>query len=138
MAERRSIGNAITMTPEKLAFIQGSTAREKPAETRPVPEEPKIDPPPAAIDAEELKTRSGRRQSRGRSGRVPDAGEVLNQMLVPITIRLQHRVAQALRRAHLEQRLNNLKPDTQQEIVDEALITLLTKWGYLESHLLTR
>lgn len=132
MAERRSIGNAITMTPEKLAFIQGSAPKEKPAETRPVPEEPKIGALLAATDAEELKTRSIRRQTRGRSGRAPEAEEVLDQILVPITIRLQHRVAQALRRAHLEQRLNNLKPDTQQEIVDEALIAWLTKWGYLD------
>ncbi|BBO34268.1 hypothetical protein PLANPX_3880 [Lacipirellula parvula] len=53
-------------------------------------------------------------------------------MLVPVTIRLPRRTAQALRRAHLEQRLKDAKPDTQQEIAEEALADWLAKYGYLD------
>lgn len=132
MAERRSIGNAMTMTPEKLAFIKGSAAKEKTIEVTPPPQEPKPDALEAAGPAEELRPRAAKRQSRGRSDKAPEPSEVLDQVLVPVTFRLQHRVAQALRRAHLEQRLNHAKPDTQQEIVDEALSAWLIKNGYLD------
>jgi hypothetical protein len=40
-------------------------------------------------------------------------------------------MAQALRRAHLEQRLKHAKPDTQQEIVEEALGDWLSKHEFL-------
>jgi hypothetical protein len=46
-------------------------------------------------------------------------------------MRLQHRTAQALRRASLEQRLA-AKPDTQQEIAEQALADWLTKQGFLQ------
>lgn len=35
---------------------------------------------------------------------------------MPVRIRLQHRTAQALRRAYLEQQLRRLQPDIQQRI----------------------
>jgi hypothetical protein len=47
-------------------------------------------------------------------------------------MRLQHRTAQALRRASLEQRLARAKPDTQQEIAEQALADWLTKQGFLQ------
>jgi hypothetical protein len=56
----------------------------------------------------------------------------LDQVLVPVTIRLPHRTAQALKRAHLEQKLKYLKPDTLQGIGGEALADWLTKAGYLD------
>lgn len=132
MAERRSIGNAMTMTPEKLAFIKGNAAKEKTIEVSPPPEEPRPEAPEPAASAEEVRPRPPKRQSRGRSEKAPEPSEVLDQVLVPVTFRLQHRVAQALRRAHLEQRLSHAKPDTQQEIVDEALTAWLTRNGYLD------
>jgi hypothetical protein len=119
------------MTPEKLAFIKGNGAKEKGIEKEPLREEPKSDEAPEPMVPEQTKQRP-RRQGRVRNERASDASEVLDQLLVPVTFRLQHRVAQALRRAHLEQRLNHVKPDTQQEIVDEALTAWLTKNGYLE------
>ena len=57
---------------------------------------------------------------------------MLDQVLVPVTIRLPHRTAQALRRAYLEQRLKHAKPDTQQEIVAEALGDWLRGHEFLE------
>jgi hypothetical protein len=41
-------------------------------------------------------------------------------------------MAQALKRAYLEQRLKHAKPDTQQEIVEEALGEWLSQQGFLE------
>jgi len=61
----------------------------------------------------------------------PEASDLLDQVLVPVTVRLPHRMAQALRRAHLEQRLKHAKPDTQQEIVEEALGDWLLRQGFL-------
>jgi len=49
-----------------------------------------------------------------------------------VTIRLQHRIAQALRRVCLEQQLTHNKPDTQQDIVDAALTDWLLKHGFTE------
>jgi hypothetical protein len=52
--------------------------------------------------------------------------------LVPVPLRLQHRTAQALRRAYLEQKLKHAKPDTLQDIGEDAIADWLTKSGYLD------
>ena len=56
---------------------------------------------------------------------------LLGEMRVPLTTRLQPRTAHALRRAHLEQRLNGLLPATQQEIVEAAVYEWLRQHGYI-------
>lgn len=130
----------MNMTPEKLAFIKGDTLpATKPnfvgktaAEAN---VEKTIDLPgsPETTEHTVSKARAGRRSGKSRETRQdPDASEVLDQLLVPITMRLQHRTAQALRRASLEQRLSRAKPDTQQEIAEEALADWLVKQGFLE------
>lgn len=129
MAERRSLGAAMEITPEKLAFIKGEAA---PKASAPVPktEEKTIDIAVPAKQAESVREpapRAARRSNRRSSGEAPGASEVLDQVLVPVTIRLPHRTAQALRRAYLEQRLKHARPDTQQEIVEEALVDWLGK-----------
>jgi hypothetical protein len=53
-------------------------------------------------------------------------------MLVPVTLRLQHRTAQALKRAALEQKLKHMKPNQVQEIGEEAITHWLEKHAYLE------
>ena len=140
MAERRSIGDALEMSPAKLAFIKGHESKEaKPlaveAASSKLSVEKIVEPesPKATVEEpKESKPRSSRRGTR-RSGSVaPEASEVLDQVLVPVTVRLPHRMAQALRRAHLEQRLKHAKPDTQQEIVEEALGDWLSQQGFLE------
>ena len=129
------------MTPAKLAFIKGQETKEtKPeaveAAVGKLPVERIVDlQQPAAEnnEAKESRPRASRRSSRGRSSQdAPEASEVLDQVLVPVTVRLPHRMAQALRRAYLEQRLKHAKPDTQQEIVEEALGDWLSRQGFLE------
>ena len=141
MAERRSLVDAMEMTPEKMAFIKGHPVEELklvPIES-PKPEgavkktieleAPKTDPE----SPKEARVGASRRVTRSRSGQEgPEASEVLDQVLVPVTIRLRHRTARALRRAYLEQRLKHAKPDTQQEIVEEALAVWLLRLGYFE------
>jgi len=137
MAERRSLGEAMDMTPEKLAFIQGQSktahsstiattakAEEKTIEVAVSPKEPQVLSEPAPARTRRTVRRSGQE--------TPGASEVLDQVLVPVTIRLPHRTAQALRRAYLEQRLKHAKPDTQQDIVEEALSDWLSRQGFLE------
>ena len=118
------------MTPEKLAFIKGQPAKEPklaPVESstakgvveRTIERETTK---PESEASREPRPRAGRRVTRHRSSQEgPEASELLDQVLVPVTIRLQHRTAQARRRAYLEQRLKHAKPDTQQEIVEEAI-----------------
>ena len=128
----------MAMTPEKLAFIQGqATTNSDAPSSAAVGEKPVV---AKTIDVElsqpeiprESRSRSTRRASRGRAGQdQPEASDILDQVLVPVTIRLQHRTAQTLRRAYLEQRLKHAKPDTQQEIVEEAISDWLARQGFL-------
>ena len=128
------------MTPAKLAFIKGDseasiqTAKKVAATTKAVMEKT-IDMPLPQTEAErakESKPRGPRRSSSRSRHDAPEATDILDQVLVPVTIRLPHRIAQALKRAYLEQRLKYAKPDTQQEIAEEALSDWLAKSGYLD------
>ncbi len=125
----------MNMTPEKLAFIggQSETATLPPEMPTAKTEERSIE---VAISKEADSSRESPARASRRSGRrihqeTPGASEVLDQVLVPVTIRLPHRMAQSLRRAYLEQRLKHAKPDTQQEIVEEALGDWLSRQGFL-------
>lgn len=128
------------MTPEQMAFIKGQPANEPKAPVAKATFEKTIELPTpdqqgevAKEPAGDPRTRASRRVARDRSSRsIPEASEILDQVLVPVTIRLQHRTAQALRRTSLEQQLKHAKPDTQQKIVEEALGDWLDKNGYLD------
>lgn len=144
MAERRSLSSALDLTPEKMAFIQGSAgvaakAAPKPRErVAPAPEPAVVDEQVEAIrleadeEVEELPRESRpRRPARPRSRPAPEPTSITDYLLVPITTRLNPRTADALRRAHLEQKLRRQSPSTQQEIVEEALQEWLRDNGYL-------
>ncbi|MEX2171064.1 MAG: hypothetical protein WD851_17225 [Pirellulales bacterium] len=129
------------ITPAKMAFIKGQETKElKPAAVEAPPSKLPVEKivklqQPAAENNEpkESRSRASRLSSRGRSSQeAPEASEVLDQVLVPVTVRLPHRMAQSLRRAYLEQRLKHAKPDTQQEIVEEALGDWLSRQGFME------
>lgn len=129
------------MTPAKMAFIKGQETKESkpvavepPANKLPIEKIVELQPPVAENnEPKESRSRASRRSSRGRSSQeATQASEVLDQVLVPVTVRLPHRMAQSLRRAYLEQRLKHAKPDTQQEIVEEALGDWLSRQGFLE------
>lgn len=122
------------MSPEQKAFIQGGITpneRNELLQTREIARpQKKNEREPANASASETNPQSKpiKRQVRHRSN-APErsaASEVLDQMLVPVTVRLPHKLANSLRRAQLEQRLKHAKPDTQQEIVEQALGAWLT------------
>jgi hypothetical protein len=127
------------LTPAKLAFIKGEETKHSPPAAVEVPlaklaVEKIIEPDKQKAETQEPKDfrpRSSRRTIRRSGSDAPEAREVLDQVLVPVTVRLPHRMAQALRRAYLEQRLKHAKPDTQQEIVEEALGDWLSRQGFL-------
>ena len=129
------------MTPEKLAFIKGQPEKESKgskSEAAATPAGPEnvieIERPKDEGEApKSARPKVSRRSSRGSSRQgIPEPSELLDQVLVPVTIRLPRRTAQALARAYLEQRLKHAKPDTQQEIADEALTDWLVREGYLD------
>jgi hypothetical protein len=139
MAERRSLGDAMAMSPEKLAFIkQQPVATTQPPIAAPAAEPEKtIELETTALEekpAKPVQAKTPRVQGRGKPIReeLLSATEMLDQVLVPVTIRLQHRTSEALRRAYLQQRLNRAKPDTQQDIVEAAVTAWLADNGFFK------
>ena len=143
---RRSLGDALAMTPDKLAFIQGPNAAQetKPSRTVELPkpvsatEEPialtdVIEVERAEVQSERPAPRSPRRQSRERDQSEFNDEAMLSManLLVPLTTRLQPRTAAALKRAGLEQKLRGRKPSTVQEIAEEAIQKWLQTAVYL-------
>lgn len=127
----------MTLSPDKLAFIRkGSEAGMETLKEKPEASEPEktIDlgeeRPEPAVEG----TRPQRRRSRARSAvqEEPEANEILDRMLVPVTIRLQNRTAQSLKRASLERELQRVRPHKVQDIAEEAIAEWLTKSGYLD------
>ena len=51
--------------------------------------------------------------------------------LIPVTVRLRPEIAAALKRASLERQLSGAEPNTQQEIVEQALKPWLKREGVL-------
>lgn len=135
MAERRSLGDAINLTPEKLAFIRG---REENASSEPQRPSTKgsaksndkgLSPArvPVTEKPEVADVRPRRQRRRPEEYVAPSVDEVLNEVLVPLTTRLPHRLVQSLRHVCLEQKLKHTTPDSIQEIVEIALEDWLAK-----------
>lgn len=131
MAEKRTLGDAMLLTPQKVAFIEGKTERqnklgggyeEKVTKSVHVladnsSERDNVQPTPTMA-----------RRRRSPSGMpAPRIDEVLNEVLMPLTTRLPHRLVQSLRRLCLEQRLIHAKPDSIQEIVEMAVEEWISK-----------
>jgi hypothetical protein len=83
---------------------------------------------------EARQSRLDRKPSRPRQAapKPPSETPFIDQLLVPLTTRLQPRTANALRRAYLEQKLKHARPSTQQEIIEAAVQEWLRKSGYLD------
>ena len=127
----------MTLTPEKVAFIRGSAAKAEKtpssAKAKEAAEKTIELEAPAKVEIEE-NSRPQRRRSRGKSTAQdePEPSEILDRMLVPMTIRLQNRTAQALKRASLERELQRLRPHKVQDIAEEAIADWLAKSDYLD------
>jgi hypothetical protein len=126
MTERRSMGTAFALTPEKVAFIAGS---ETPALAGQNAEQRQV---ASAVPPHSRKPQNERAVGR-RTSTEPEAESLLGVILVPLTTRLQPRTADALRRACLQQRLRGKAPHTQQQIVEIAIDAWLKSNGYLEA-----
>jgi len=146
MAKRRSMGSALALNPDKLAFIHGEEAvveggkepeeaqatnrpldKAKPAHRETAPSSARIGRrgrPPKATPIEPL--RAPETLDRTYSGDFPP-------LLVSLTTRLSPATAEALRRAALEQRLRRRRPHTQQEIVEAAVRHWLTANDFLHT-----
>jgi hypothetical protein len=144
MTQRRSLTNALQMTDDKLAFIKG---RLEPATH--APESPQVVREPAGpqdetqvattavlerevtSDEPTVRRRRTPRSSRREGETVRHESFMLPEPLVPLTTRIHSETADALRRAHLEQRLRRERPATQQDIVEAALSDWLREHQYL-------
>jgi hypothetical protein len=122
MAERRSLGDALSLSSEKLAFIHGdeSSAKAPPIKRGRKPTAKTVD---ISLPSEttEAQNTTQRRRASEHDFDIPNANELLDEVLVPLTTRLPHRLIQSLRRLCLEQRLRHAKPDNIQEITKVAL-----------------
>jgi hypothetical protein len=125
MAERRSIGDALAMTPDKLAFIHGNGGERQTAKVETaIARENAIAEQPV-----QKETSRPRRAARPRAA-APTASAItsldsetpyIDQILVPLTTRIRPGTANALKRVCLEQKLNRRKPDSAQEILSHWL-----------------
>ena len=153
MTQRRSLTDALELTPDKLAFINGSPG-DKPR-TAVVPDNSPLIVPALASEQEAAPVKGSnpstdvgfeltRRQRRPKSAtahsastinKPPEnhgAGMTLGNVLIPLTTRLHPDTSLALKRASLEQRLRGLSPYTVQEIVEQSVTHWLQSHGYLQ------
>ncbi|WP_442483392.1 hypothetical protein [Aeoliella sp. SH292] len=123
------------MNPEAMAFINGGAS-----ETTGDPRGQRPKPVEKAIDVSLKNTNSilsesdgpqqsstSRRRRQGKEASHPTDRDILDEVLVPLTTRLPHRLVQMLRRRCLEQQIQHAKPDSIQEIVEAALVGWLAK-----------
>lgn len=154
--KRRSLGAALDMSEEKIAFINGGIPSLVPpianptqnatvveltesqelkvasAKSAPI-REPEEGP---TVEAQTLPMAQTPRRSRVRNSRREQANAEegmpgMANLLIPLTTRLTPATATALKRAGLEQRLYGRKPATVQEIAEEAIKEWLNEQGYL-------
>lgn len=143
MAKHRSLSNAL-LSPERMAFIKGQEADHqvhRQEQDSVVHTEPTV-MPVVELTSNAPKTQNTRVEKRPaetleatarRDVAQPNSTSTPNaEYLVAVTTRLQARTAEALRRAHLEQKLNRRDPATQQEIIELAVQEWLRTNSYLE------
>ena len=155
--KRRTLGAAIEVSADKLAFIKGgmpsvpanpdpvepaSVAVVTPVDVVATASEAALAPVgnPAAIELENevpmdespIETAKKPRTRPKRDTVTRDEPMLgLVNMLVPLTTRLSVPTAAALKRAGLEQKLYGRQPGTVQEIAEEAIKEWLSGQGYL-------
>jgi hypothetical protein len=140
MVERRTISDAVDLSPKLDAFIKTgvpplTTPPARPsASAESVQSESLVEMPRSPVPSTRLRRRSRRIQ---RNADANDGGEaesqtasILDEMLVPLTTKLRRKTVHSLRRAHLEQKLNGQTPATQQEIIEEAVADWLSRNGF--------
>ena len=144
MANRKSMTDAWTLNPEKIAFIHGGAKGANESGSEPVAT--KVVEVPTALEetsrpvsesAPAPALRRGRKPKTASQRVEPSADfsvhpsfEGYQAVWVPLTTRLSPATAEGLRRAALELRLQRRKPHTQQEIVEAAIRHWLKTNGF--------
>ncbi len=121
MAERRNLDEALLISPDKLAFIQGETSTPPPSPGRRgrKPRRNNVDLSLATPTTQSDVSTRRRRPSQNEA--TPDANEVLNRVLAPLNTRIPRGLFNTLQLFSLEQRFRHAKPDRIQDIVKAAL-----------------
>lgn len=140
MNDRRSMGSALKLTPqvskigpEALAFIKsGVPAKEPNPHVQTVELKTETVTAPASVDTAAEVVPESKEPKAKRAQKAQAPRYLTNRIAVSITTRLEQRTADALRRAHLEQKLKNVRPATQQEIMKLAVQGRLKENGYLD------
>lgn len=143
MADRRSMADALSLTPETISFIQGAPATKphlNPKEKRQPSDKPRTRTKaraPRDDDAEIadvfVQPARSRNDNPSATRQHQNGNAAVAHILVPLTTRLQYGTASILRRACLEQKLNGARPATQQEILEAAVQDWLRRNGYLKT-----
>jgi hypothetical protein len=137
MVKHRSLDHALVLTPELDDFIHRGESLKPHSDNRVAPAAPgnegalqlTVEPPPSASDRE----RKRQPAAEPWHASYPSHFQPAPTVLVPLTTRLQPDTAEALRRVHLENKLNRVQPDSQQAIVEFALREWLTRHGFLSA-----
>ena len=135
MAERRSLGQALDMTPDKMAFIQVSATVPTVVETTgQIGDRRRHSSQPQRRRASRPRNpirQADERQITRAVKSVDSETPFIDQILVPLTTRISQ-TANALKRVCLEQKLQRRKPDSTQEIVELAVSQWLAQQGFLD------
>lgn len=139
MAKHRSLSNAL-LTSEKMGFIKGQADHSEPnPASQPVVQTDAVIVPVVELASDTSAKPEVQREKKSAGNRPPStnveaksATPSNDDYLVAITTRLQARTADALRRAHLEQKLNRCEPATQQEIIELAVQQWLRNHSFLD------
>jgi len=134
MNDRRSMSQALRMTPTEMDFIKnGPPKTVQPKVVTPPSQsheniEPQFEQVPVMVSEPDASPENDAHHERKVRPRKEKVGQAKNDELtrlttpvVPITIRFRQSTAEALRRASLERRLSGMSPATQQEIVEAAV-----------------
>lgn len=121
MNVRRSLGSALDVSEEKLAFISGKSLNAN-------AEQPSGDASPAQPPTRAPRERNPRRSPRRNAIDDPAhaASEFGPPRWVPISTKLRPETFEALHRVCLERKLRRTGPNSVQEIVDAAISKWLT------------
>ena len=124
MAERKPLTSGLTVVPPGAdeRAVRAFVSQEQRHEQSQRPSADMIDPQPAD-ERNSLEGTHDDKRKRPRTA-VPVG-------LIPVTVRLRPEIAAALKRASLERQLAGDEPNTQQEIVEQALQPWLRSEGVL-------
>jgi hypothetical protein len=130
MPSRRSLSDALTLTPEQAAFIDHGPRCDRGGKS------PASPPETPESDTKSWPTKPAAKHSPKRATQKPPAKEdpsaqALDQTLVPLTTRIRRKTLRLLTEAHLRQKLDGRRPSTLQDIIEDALEGWLRSNKYL-------